>query len=115
MPSTTLASADSTRPLRRLHPWEDWITSGTPTAPLKLVIGKQLPKTYKLSSLVSQLHHYAKAHNATLPAAKRRQLFTSRLSDKTLLVYSIPAKSAKPKNGNHRPNAALYRGKPIQK
>ena len=110
MPSTALISKDSTRPLRRRYPWESWITTGTPETPVKLIIGEHVPKTHKLSSLVSQLHHYSKCRNTTLPPDSQLQLFTSRTNSTTLLVYSVPKSTAKPKSGSRRPNPALYKG-----
>lgn len=103
MPSTTLISAGSKRSLRRLYPWGSWILNGTPDKPLKIVVGTHVPKNHKLTSLISQLHHYAKSHNASAKPKDRIQLFTSRLDNATLLVYSVP------KTKTHQ-TAPLYRG-----
>ena len=107
MSSTTLISTGSNRPLRRLYPWDTWILKGTPDKPLRIILGKHIPKTHKFPSLVSQLHHYAKAHNTACKSKKDHiQLFTKREDELTLLVYHIKT------GGKPRSVTNLYRGRP---
>lgn len=84
-------STKTKRP-RRQYPWKDWL-KGTPSKPLTLTFGKEVPADKKPSVLVAQLHEWGKA--------LKIWVYTSVDHDKKFLrVYGVPERE-----GQERPQS----------